>query len=383
MRWLWCFCWAALLAMSLATAAQAHKPSDSYLRLVVGDSPRIEGQWDIALRDLDHAIGLDANGDGELTWGEVRARHVDIAAYALARLKIAVDGKPCAASAGEQLVDDHSDGAYTVLKFTLECAATPRTFEVSYSLFADLDPLHRGLLNLATEGGNQSAVLEPGTPAMRLTVQAPDRLAQFSTYVREGVWHIWIGFDHILFLLSLLLPAVLLWRPALSGANWAPVPRFRAAFIDVLKIVTAFTLAHSITLTLATLRIIELPSALVESTIAASVVLAALNNVWPVFHGRRWMVAFGFGLIHGFGFATVLMELGLPQSALLLALVAFNVGVELGQLAIVAVFLPLAYALRRTLFYRLALLKFGSLVIAGLAAAWFVERAFGVELLTL
>ena len=189
--------------------------------------------------------------------------------------------------------------------------------------------------------------------------------------------HIWIGFDHILFLLSLLLPAVLVWLPP----RWLPAPRLRDALIDVAKIVTAFTLAHSITLTLATLGLIALPSRLVESAIAASVMLAALNNLFPLFQGRRWLMAFGFGLIHGFGFATVLSELQLPQDALLLALLAFNGGVELGQLAIVAVFLPLAFGLRASRFYRRVVLQGGSWVIAGLAAVWFVERAFSLKLL--
>jgi HupE / UreJ protein len=367
----------ALVLLLSTLLAQAHKPSDSYLRLLLSDSPRIEGQWDIALRDLDHAIGLDADGDGALTWGEVRARHRDIAAYALARLVLTSEGKPCVASAGEQLVDEHSDGAYTVLKFSVDCASTPSALDVSYTLFADLDPLHRGLLNLQSGAATQSAVLEPAAGTQRFSVQAPSRLAQFVTYVREGVWHIWIGFDHILFLLSLLLPAVLVWR----APQWQPVLRFGGAFVEVFKIVTAFTVAHSITLTLATLRVVALPSALVESTIALSVVVAALNNVWPLFHGRRWLVAFAFGLIHGFGFATVLAELGLPQGALVTALVAFNIGVELGQLAIVAAFLPLAFALRRTPLYRQWLLRGGSLLIALLAALWFVERAFGLEIL--
>jgi len=119
----------------------------------------------------------------------------------------------------------------------------------------------------------------------------------------------------------------------------------------------------------------------VESAIAASVVLAALNNVWPLFHGRRWWVAFVFGLIHGFGFASVLADLGLPQGVLALALLGFNVGVELGQLAIVAVFLPLAYALRRTLFYRRGVLVGGSLLIALLAAVWLAERALDLSLM--
>ena len=159
--------------------------------------------------------------------------------------------------------------------------------------------------------------------------------------------------------------------------------RFGVAFCDVLRIVTAFTVAHSITLSLAVLGLVTLPSRLVESAIAASVVAAALNNIWPLVRGRRWMVAFLFGLVHGFGFASVLADLGLPQGALAVALLGFNVGVELGQLAIVAVFLPLAYALRRSWFYRRAVLVGGSLLIALLAAVWLVERVFELKLLPL
>jgi hypothetical protein len=179
------------------------------------------------------------------------------------------------------------------------------------------------------------------------------------------------------FLLSLLLPAVGVW----AGRRWQPVETFGQAFWDVLRIVTAFTVAHSITLSLAALGLVSLPSRLVESCIAASVVLAALNNVWAVFHGRRWMVAFAFGLIHGFGFASVLVDLGLPQGALALALLGFNLGVEAGQLAIVAAFLPTAFLLRRSAFYRRVVLLGGSLAIALVAGIWLAERVFEFKLL--
>jgi hypothetical protein len=154
------------------------------------------------------------------------------------------------------------------------------------------------------------------------------------------------------------------------------VESLRGAVIEVLKIVTAFTVAHSITLSLAALGVVTLPSRLVESVIAASVVLAALNNLRGTVHGRRWVMAFVFGLVHGFGFASVLADLGLPQGALALALVGFNAGVELGQLAIVAVFLPIAFALRGTRFYSVGVLKGGSLLVAALAAWWLAERMF-------
>ena len=372
MRW----CIALALALAGLAPAHAHKPSDSYLALTVAED-KISGQWDIALRDLDFAIGLDADGNGEITWGEVRVKHAEIAAYALARLAVRSDGAPCTIESGAQLIDDHTDGAYTVLPLTLRCPGAPAQLTIDYTLFADLDPQHRGLLNLQALGLTRAAVLGPQAQTQTFELKSVSRWSQFIDYGREGVWHIWIGFDHILFLLALLLPAVLIWR----GARWQPVETFREAFMGVFKIVTAFTVAHSITLSLATLGFVSLPSRWVESAIAASVVLAALNNVWPVFHGRRWTVAFTFGLIHGFGFASVLADLGLPREALALALVGFNLGVEGGQLAIVAVFLPLAFALRRSTFYRRAVMIGGSLLIATLAGIWLVERVFEVKLL--
>ena len=372
-RWIW----RCLALALLAGAAQAHKPSDSYLTVTVQDG-RLRGQWDIALRDLDLAVGLDADGDGRITWGEVRAQHAAIAAYATARLQVQADGQPCTLTVGPQQVDEHTDGAYSVLPLQLACAvAAPKALSLRYTLLADLDPQHRGLLNLTVDGASRSAILGPQAPLQSFTLASISRWQAFADYVKEGVWHIWIGFDHILFLLSLLLPAVGLW----AGRRWEPVDRLGQAVVEVLKVVTAFTLAHSITLTLAVLGLVSLPSRVVESSIAASVLLAALNNVWPVFHGRRWMVAFAFGLLHGFGFASVLVDLGLPQGALAVALAGFNVGVELGQLAIVAAFLPLAYALRRSWFYRRAVLVGGSLLIAVLAGVWLAERALDLKLM--
>ncbi|WP_298825343.1 HupE/UreJ family protein [uncultured Piscinibacter sp.] len=372
-----CFA-AAALALGLASTALAHKPSDSYLTLTQ-EGTALHGQWDIALRDLDVAIGLDADGNGEITWGELRVRHAEVAAYALARLAIEGDGQPCVARAGEQLVDHHTDGAYTVLRFEVGCPALPKQLRLEYRLFADIDPQHRGLLRLEAGGATRTAVLGPDASSRVYELANPSRAEQFADYLREGVWHIWIGFDHILFLLALLLPAVLAWRPA----GWQPAESFRDAFVEVVKIVSAFTVAHSVTLTLATLGLLTLPSRPVEATIAASVVLAALNNLRPLFERRRWAMAFGFGLVHGFGFASVLADLGLPQDALALALLGFNVGVEVGQLAIVAAFLPLAFALSDTRFYQRVVLAGGSLAIALLAALWFVERAFDLSFMPL
>lgn len=351
-----------LLLVALALCAglcEAHKPSDSYLALH-GEGGVTRGQWDIALRDLEHAIGLDANGDGAITWGELKDRRAQVEAYAYARLALHAGGERCAIEPQALLFDEHTDGGYAVLRFAAPCAAS----EVRYSLFFDLDPTHRGLLKAASG----TAVLSPERPSAALLGDTRSAAAQFLDYAREGVWHIWIGFDHILFLVSLLLPSVL------------AAARFRPALLDVVKVVTAFTLAHSITLALAALSVIALPSRLVESAIALSVILAALNNLWPVVQRGRWLVAFGFGLVHGFGFAGVLAELGLPSDTLLLALLGFNLGVETGQLAIVALFLPLAYAMRETWVYRRVIVAGGSALIALGATGWLAERALDVKL---
>ncbi len=164
--------------------------------------------------------------------------------------------------------------------------------------------------------------------------------------------------------------------------RWRAVATFRRAFLEVFGIVTAFTLAHSVTLSLAVFGFITLPSRLIESTIAASVVVAALNNIYPLIEKRLWIVAFAFGLVHGLGFANVLTDLALPKPALAVSLVSFNLGVEAGQLAIVATFLPLAYLSRRSwLYFRLAL-GAGSLCIAAIASVWLIERSLDVSILS-
>jgi len=376
------FCVWFVVLLALSDFAQAHKSSGSYL--TIDFAPRsMTGRLDIALRDLDFVLGLDQDGNGELTWGEVRARHADIAELTKNHLGLKADGEECLLEIGPQQIDEHSDGAYSVLPLLWRCPKAGTRLDINYTLFADIDPQHRGLFNLRFGEQSQTAVLGGDRPIQQFEINASTQsvarggwqaLLQFGL---QGIWHIWIGFDHILFLLSLLLPAVLIYR----SRRWAPAESFRQGGVEVLKIVTAFTVAHSITLTLATLQWVVLPSRLVESTIAASVVLAALNNVWPLFQGKRWTVAFLFGLIHGFGFASVLTDLGLPSSALFVALLGFNLGVEVGQLAIVAVFLPLAWALRSTAFYRRGVMTAGSLMIAALALIWLMERLFDVQLL--
>lgn len=366
---------AAGIAALLLSPAVAHKSSDSYLTLRL-DHGRISGQWDIALRDLDYAIGIDSNNDGVITWGELRAHHAAIAAYALSHLRLEADGSACTTRTADHLVDEHSDGAYEVLQFTVDCPGVPAILNIKYTLLFDVDPQHRGLLRLEEQGRTHMAVFSPDHDSWQLEGQSFALGRQFLDYFLTGVWHIWTGFDHILFLCALLLPAVLEHR----GGRWQAVASFRQAFLEVLSIVTAFTIAHSITLSLAVLGFISLPSRLIESAIAASVVVAALNNLYPVIKKRLWVVAFVFGLVHGLGFANVLTDLALPKPALAVSLVSFNLGVEAGQLAIVAAFLPLAYLSRRSWLYPRLALGAGSLGIVAVASVWLIERSFDVSI---
>lgn len=356
-----------LACLLMSTSAWAHKPSDSYLSLTIHDNA-IAARWDIALRDLDDAIGLDADDDGAITWGEVRSKQQEIGVYALSRLTLTSEASVCPAQPSGHLIDDHTDGAYAVIFFTAVCSGPIKQLQADYRLLFDVDAQHKGLLRITHGTQTTSSIFSQESPLQQFTMGDRTIWIQARQYLHEGMWHIWLGFDHVLFLLALLLPAVL----TRSADRWNAIGNFDVAFWEVLRIVTAFTVAHSVTLSLATLDMVTLPSRLVESAIAISVVVAGLSNLYPKLVGRRWVVAFCFGLIHGFGFAGVLADLGLPQNSLVLSLISFNVGVEIGQLAIVAGFLPLAYVLRHTWTYQRVVVASGSLAIAGIALLWLI-----------
>ena len=365
-----------LAVFLLAGAAHAHKPSDAYLRLAV-DGAKVSGRIDLAVRDVDYALGVDGDHDGNVTWGELAARKNAVAAYVTERLVIASDGKACTLHIGALRVIHHSDGAYAVLDLDAACEAPVHTLDLDYALFFDVDPQHRGLIRVGTGAASQSLAFSDGERHLRVVPGEQTAWRPFAAMVKQGIVHIGQGYDHLLFLIALLLTAVLVRKD--DGAV-APVATFRTALWDVARIVTAFTVAHSITLSLASTRIVSLPSRFVESAIALSVIVAAVNNLRRFLGKDRWAAAFALGLLHGFGFSSTLLDLGLPKDGLIVSLLGFNVGVELGQLAVVAVFLPVAFALRRTALYQRWLLKGGSVVIALVAAVWLVERAFAIAL---
>jgi hypothetical protein len=399
---------AGLLA-AVSLAAQAHKASDAYLHLTLNGA-QVEQRLDISLRDLERDLLLDANEDGQLQWGEVRTRWAELDALARQSLSLQGDGRPCVAGpAGPPQLDTHSDGRHAVLTRIWTCPQPVQMLSVRYALFAQTDPTHRGIARIQWPGHALSAVLTPGeaprhfaassstggttgTPGTSTIPNAAGDAgfaASLWGFVKQGVYHILIGTDHILFLLALLLPAVVVFvrtpanvaaRRSPRHAPWHAAASLKTVLWDVFRVVTAFTVAHSITLVLAVLDVINPPSRWIETIIAASVMVAALNNLWPVMRHGRWKLTFAFGLIHGFGFAGALKDLGLVDGALAAPLLGFNLGVELGQLAIVALFLALVWPLRKTWFYRRVVLQGGSVLIIVIAALWMMERGLDLEL---
>jgi hypothetical protein len=198
-----------------------------------------------------------------------------------------------------------------------------------------------------------------------------------ASFLLEGVHHIVTGYDHLLFLLCLVLPSVV----RRDGSQWQPVRSPKEALLPVLVIVTGFTVAHSMTLTLAALKLISLPAWFIEPAIAATIVIAAIDNLRPIFFGLpRGIIAFAFGLIHGFGFANVLGELNLPALQFAWALLQFNAGLELGQLCTVSVAVGLLYLLRQRCGYSRWVIDAGSMAAIVMGTLWLVERTTHLSL---
>ena len=365
-----------LLSCLAATQAHAHKPSDSYLRISTSGE-RLTVEWDIAIKDLEFVIGIDQDQDNQITWGELKRRRTEIAAYALSRLDIGVRDESVDLTLTDLLYTEHSDGGYAVLVLDSDHPSDAGPLTIKYELLFDIDPTHRGLVLYDAGSVATPHVISPASPTLTLSLGDTSVWSSFASYVREGVWHIWIGFDHILFLLTLLLPATFIR----DEGQWLPVASFRPTLHSVLHIVTVFTVAHSITLWLAVMEYATPPSRFIEATIAVSIIVTALNNLRPVLPVPGWLIAFAFGLVHGFGFANVLLDLGTSQASLAASLLGFNVGVELGQLAIVLAFLPVAYGLRKAWIYQSVVFRGGSLTIMLIATIWAFERVFGVEIL--
>ena len=371
---------AALMTLAIAVSlnisdASAHSTSTAYLEVDTSSAPTF--QWRIALRDLDVLLDLDANSDGQLLWGEVTDRVQDINALAASAITVKSGANVWALRFGGPRYLRIADAGYAQLDAAAACDASGM-LTLAYRLFESVDPSYRVLLTV--RGVSEPRIVGPGTTATLNTAEpAADAPSSFAGLLFSGITHIAGGYDHVLFLLCLLLPAVL--QRSDKTRCWVGSENLTRALVEVIWIATAFTIAHSLTLALATFGVIRIPASVIEPLIALTILATALNNVWPVVTRRLAVVAFVFGLIHGFGFAEVLAPLSLPRSELGWALLAFNLGVEVGQLAIVGGAFLVLGTLRRWSGYARWILRLGSSLIAVVAALWFVERVFDVTIL--
>ena len=252
-------------------------------------------------------------------------------------------------------------------EFQIVCREAIENLSINYSLFFEVDKTQEGVMQLLTPNDEKLFIFSPHQKEYHLKLDAPLKELDFQNFIIEGIWHIWEGVDHILFLLMLLLPSVLLHNS------------FRETLLEVLKVVTAFTLSHSLTLLLSMFGVLNPPEQIIETLIALSVLFTALNNIYPfVSYRREWLIAFLFGFIHGFGFANAMHQMQLKSSNFVSAVFGFNFGVEIGQVVIVALVLPLLFTLSTKKIYQSLILPAFSLVVAAIALFWAIKRAFGI-----
>ncbi len=251
---------------------------------------------------------------------------------------------------GHRCTPQASDG----LTLSFDCGQSIRQLSVRDRLPAVLGDGHHVIAMLTWDGGSLSHAFSAAQPTLQADLGQHATPNGAGSFFLLGVEHIATGYDHLLFVLALVL----------CGGS----------LVQLLKIVTAFTLAHSVTLGAAAFDLVTLPSALVEAVIALSIAYVAFENLYPrLAISRRWTISFAFGLVHGFGFSSVLKDIGLPQGSELLALLNFNLGVEAGQLVAVALVVPLLIALKKTRYER-GIVRLVSLAVLLTGLALFVER---------
>ncbi|HWM29004.1 MAG TPA: HupE/UreJ family protein [Woeseiaceae bacterium] len=344
--------------------AHAHSQSSSRMTLETRDGIPQALSVEVALIDLLHWIDLDQDADAQLTWGEVLAARHAILDLVVGNLQIEADDESCGIDAENRafLFSGHAGTPGLRIELLVRCPSAGKAADylLRYSLFFDGNPSHKSLLRIAGDAGESVHLLSADNRELRLSGAASE-VSTFRSFVVEGFHHILSGYDHLIFLLLLILPA--------AGAG-----AMRSRLARIAGIVTAFTVAHSITLAAAMTGAVRLPAGPVEAAIAASIVLAAVMNVIRPRHTLGWKIAFAFGLLHGFGFAGALAELGLAPKTLWSGLLAFNIGIELGQLAVTAASLPLFMVMSLSARYRTLLVRSASLACAVLGVIWTAAR---------
>ncbi|MGH7324426.1 MAG: HupE/UreJ family protein [Candidatus Rokuibacteriota bacterium] len=340
---------AALLLAATASPAAAHPANVAYADIVIGERA-VDVRLSVNLFELDLVLSLDADLDAKVERREVERKRPEIAEYLSRAVVVTAGGTALPVKVLALDVGRSADGN-ALLEATLRFGGESVLDHVAIRCqpLTELGRDHTTVARIVVAGRSEEFVFR----ADAVYTGPRSRLAIAREFLRLGVGHIFIGYDHIAFLVGLLLPG--------------------GSLLGVLAVVSAFTAAHTVTLSLAALDVVRLPAVLVEAAIAASVVWVAVENMMARQVVPRWLLGFLFGLVHGFGFAAVLQELGLPTRGLVTSLLAFNVGVELGQVAIVLIVLPLLGLLRGRPIYR-PTTQAASAAILVLGLYWLYQR---------
>jgi hydrogenase/urease accessory protein HupE len=351
-----------VIAVCFGGAACAHQVNLSTARVELRPDRTVAVEVALKGSDADRLAGtqvFDAQKD-LADPAKVAAAAVPIAAYVSAHTSVTgTDGTACTPGAAAVV----PDGDGVIVRNTFSCRTVLGDLVYHSTVLTATDRTARQVVLIGADENAPQALLDDAHTTLTISAPAPSVWSTMQRYLVTGIEHIFLGYDHIAFLVAIVLWARRLW--------------------PVIKIVTAFTIAHSITLSLAALQIVVIPSAIVEPAIAASIMFVAVENFFSRNVDGRWRVTFAFGLIHGFGFAGALQEFGLPANAVVPALAAFNIGVEIGQVAIVSIVVPALIALDRlfaadrTKPVRAASLVYAlSAVITMLGGYWLVTRVF-------
>lgn len=372
---------ASILLFAAPAGAVAHALGEHYIWLDV-EATQLSGDVEFNVRDLANLLEFDLDPAVPISEEAIAPYRQELSELVADRIGFSGTGGELPLTVEGVAVRSFEEGNFVRVLFNAsDGSPVGETVTVRDEIFFDLSRQHRGILLIRsnqrtgeTFEERQALVFSSFTNELELNLDDPPSLISNLGFVWQGMLHIFVGIDHVLFLVALLFTAVLLRREN----HWVPSESFKGSFLNVLKIVTLFTIAHSITLFLAGLGYVRLPSRLVESIIALSIIVVAVNNLVGRFDSKKLWIILVFGLFHGLGFASVMAELPFRMGDLFKVVLYFNVGVELGQIAIVAVVFPLLYAMRRNRYYVPAVVVGGSLAISAIAAIWLVQRAFNL-----
>lgn len=361
----------AFLAMTLGV--RAHAPDTSYCKIAI-TADAVDTIFSFDLATLRRITPIDTNHDGRITPEELSAATPAIEAFLRRTVYFELNERESAfgtlAPPGwppdAKKAIPQADWSQRLVAFSFHNPVlhAPESVAITFDFFETMGEAQTILGNFLWAGGENPVIFTRFEPDYLFdTDYRVPPLEQFYSYLKLGVEHIFRGYDHIAFLIALF---------------------FVRRFVSLLKIITAFTVAHTITLALAALDVVSLPTRFVESAIALSIIYVAAENLWRKADGpsgeHRWRITFAFGLVHGFGFAAVLREMGLPAQGLVRSLLAFNLGVEVGQLAIAAICWPILVWVARQVWAARVRIVVSSVLLA-FGAAWLVERAFGLKFL--